>query len=261
MKWKGLFLKQGEVSMYVNLLGYKIYVDSKKNLVYKIESHLVSKNNEKINIVSGNPEVLLNGIENLKLNKFFKRQDNLIIPDGIGVIILLKFFKKYVTEKIAGIEIMEEVLSILDKNNLGVYFLGASEENLQLAIKNITNKHPNINIKGFHNGYFDETQIIEIINSIKISKPEVLFVGMGSPKQDIIISEYMDELDCKIFMGVGGSLDLYSGKIKRAPKIMINLGLEWLYRVSNEPVRIKRLWSIPKFMCKSIKYHFKGRCK
>ena len=86
--------------MYVDLTGYKIYVGSKKDLVLKLQKYLIDQECfDKLNIVSGNPEVLLNGIENKELNEFFKREDSLIIPDGVGVIVLLKIFKKYVTEK------------------------------------------------------------------------------------------------------------------------------------------------------------------
>ena len=248
--------------MYVDLTGYKIYVGSKKDLVLKLQKYLIDQECfDKLNIVSGNPEVLLNGIENKELNEFFEREDSLMIRDGGGVILLLKIFKKYVTEKIAGIEIMEEVLKILNNSFSSAYFLGATSENLKLAIKNIKKAYPKIKIEGFHDGYFNEEELTKIIEDIKKSKPKVLFIAMGSPKQDIFISKYMDELDCKIFMGVGGSFDLYSGKVKRAPKFMINLGLEWLYRVLNEPFRIKRLVSIPKFIFKSIDYHFKDRCK
>lgn len=246
--------------MYSNLTGYKIYSGSKKDLVFQIENYLSGDLKfKKLNIVSGNPEVLLNGINIESLNKFFKREDNLIIPDGIGVILLLKVFKKYVTEKITGIEIMEEVLKILNQRNLGAYFLGAKFENLQLAIENIKSIYRNIRISGFRDGYFDESEIPNIIEEIKSSGANVLFVAMGSPRQDIFISRCMDILDCNIFMGVGGSFDLYSGKVKRAPDLMINLGLEWLYRVWNEPYRLKRLVSIPKFMLKSTKYYFKEK--
>lgn len=248
--------------MYVNLTGYRVYVGKKKQLVENIKQHLCEKQlHKKINIISGNPEVLLNGLNNLELNKIFKREDNIIIPDGIGVIILLKFLRKYTTEKIAGIEIMEEILKILNENFLSAYFLGANSENINLAVNNIKSKYSNIDIKGYRDGYFTKEEEDSIVKEIESYKPHVLFVGMGSPRQDIFISKYMDRLNCKIFMGVGGSLDLYSGKIKRAPKIMINMGLEWLYRVSHEPVRIKRLWSIPKFMFISAKYHLKGKKK
>lgn len=246
--------------MYMNLTGYEIYVGSKENLVENLKECLLSKNSKsKLNIISGNPEVLLNGINNERLNKFFKRNDSIIIPDGIGVTMLLKILKKCFIKKIAGIEIMEELLKISNDNSLGVYFLGAKFENLKFAVKNINNMYPKIDIKGFSDGYFDDEKLVKIIDDIKNTKPDVLFIAMGSPKQEIFISDYMDELDCKIFMGVGGSFDLYSGKIKRAPKIMINFGLEWLYRVSNEPSRIRRLSSIPKFMFESIKYYFKDK--
>ena len=244
--------------MYTNLTGYKIYVGDKKDLLLKIKAHLFCSSNKKLNIVSGNPEVLFNGINNKSLGKFFKREENLIIPDGVGVIVLLKIFKKYVTKKIAGIEIMEDVLKISDSGKLGVYFLGSTTENLDFAIKNISNKYPDIFIKGSHNGYFDENEEEKIIRDINEFKTDVLFIAMGSPKQDIFIAKHIDKLNCKIFMGVGGSFDVYAGKVKRAPKIMIKFGLEWLYRVMNEPFRIKRLISIPKFFLQSINYYLRG---
>lgn len=249
--------------MYSYLSGYKIYSGSKTELVSYIKEILCdSSNDNKLNIVSGNPEVLLNGINFHNLGCFFKREDNLIIPDGVGVIMLLKFFKKYVTEKIAGIEIMNEILEILNNNsNLSVYFLGATDENLGLAVKNIKNKYKNINIKGYRNGYFKDEEVDDIVYDIKQCNPDILFVAMGSPRQDMFIKNNMDSLNCKIFMGVGGSFDFYAGKVKRAPKIMIKYGLEWLYRVANEPFRIKRLVSIPKFFLKSISYQLKGRLK
>ncbi len=249
--------------MYSYLSGYKIYSGSKKELISYIKEILYNSNDiNKLNIVSGNPEVLLNGINFNNLGCFFNREDNLIIPDGIGVIMLLKIFKKYVTEKIAGIEIMNEILEILNNNSdLSVYFLGATDENLELAVKNIKNKYKNINIKGYCNGYFSNDEESNVVYNIKQCNPDVLFVAMGSPRQDNFISNNMDNLNCKIFMGVGGSFDLYAGKVKRAPKIMIKYGLEWLYRVANEPFRIKRLVSIPKFFLKSIDYQLKGRLK
>lgn len=245
--------------MYEKLNDYEIYVGSKRDLVLKIDKYLFEKSNEnKLNIVSGNPEVLLNS-ENLEsLNGFLNRKETLIIPDGIGVVLLLKILKKNITEKIAGIEVMEEVLKIC-QNNFKIYFLGATKENLNLTIKNIQEKYQNIKVCGYNDGYFDNEKVQDIILDINRAKPDVLFVAMGSPRQEIFINKYMDELNCRLFMGVGGSFDLYAGQVKRAPKVMINLGLEWLYRVANEPFRIKRLSSIPKFIFRSINYHLKGK--
>lgn len=246
--------------MYEKLNDYEIYVGSKCDLILIIDKYLCKKFNEnKLNIVSGNPEVLLNSEKLESLNGFLDRKETLIIPDGIGVVLLLKILKKNITQKIAGIEIMEEVLKICDNNNLKIYFLGATKENLKLAIKNIQLKYQNIKVCGYNDGYFDNEKVQDIVLDINRAKPDVLFVAMGSPRQEIFINKYIDELNCRLFMGVGGSFDLYAGQVKRAPKIMINLGLEWLYRVVNEPFRIKRLSSIPKFIFRSINYHLKGK--
>lgn len=246
--------------MYEKIMGYKVYTGNREDLIFEIKKCLLGDGlREKINIVSGNPEVLLNGVRDDTIGKFFKRDDNIIIPDGVGITILLKFLRKNFAKKIAGIDVMDEILKILNEERLSVYFIGATHESLNIAVKNIKCKYPHVDVKGYNDGYFNETEFLKIISDIKNKKPHVLFIAMGSPRQDIIIKNYMDKLECKIFMGVGGSFDLYSGKVKRAPKLMINLGLEWLYRVSNEPVRIKRLGSIPKFIFKSIGYHFRNR--
>lgn len=244
--------------MYTNLTGYKIYTGSKNDLVHIIRKHLLSNENQKLNIVSGNPEVLFNGLNDSSLKKYFCRDDSIIIPDGVGITMLLKILNKINISKIAGIDIMDEVLKICDEQSLKIYFVGSTNENLLLAINNILRKYPNIKIAGYDDGYFGNDSD-GISQRIIKSEPHVLLVAMGSPRQDVFINKYIDLFNCKLFMGVGGSFDLYAGKLNRAPKIMINLGLEWLYRVSKEPVRIIRLASIPKFMIRSFKYHFKGK--
>ena len=100
----------------------------------------------------------------------------------------------------------------------------------------------------YKNGFFDLDDCGDIIEDIREKDPWAIFVAMGSPRQEKFIEEHNNELPCKIFMGVGGSFDVFAGNVKRAPKWMINMGLEWLYRVSKEPWRIKRLTSIPKFL-------------
>lgn len=244
--------------MYTNLTGYKIYTGSKNNLVNIIREYLLSNKNDKLNIVSGNPEVLFNGLNDNSLKKYFCRDDSIVIPDGVGIKILLKLLKKINVCKIAGIDIMDEVLKICNEQSLKIYFVGSTDENILLAINNILKKYPNIQISGHDNGYFGDNSY-DVFQRIKQSNTDVLFVAMGSPRQDIFINKYIDMLECKLFMGVGGSFDLYAGKLNRAPKVMINLGLEWLYRVLREPVRIRRLISIPKFMMQSFKYHLKDR--
>lgn len=233
--------------MYKDLLGYKIFSDNKQELLREIE------NKKKVNIISGNPEVLYNGINNDFLKKSFTKDDALIIPDGVGTLIAAKINGIEIKEKIAGIEVMNMLLKEAKEKRLKVFLLGAKEETLIKCKEKIEENYDGINIVGSNNGFFDLDNCEEIINKINESSAEILFVAMGAPRQEIFIERYKDKLCCKIFMGVGGSFDVMAGNVNRAPEFMINIGMEWLYRVAKEPWRIKRLSSIPKFLILSAK--------
>lgn len=235
--------------MFTRILKYNIFNGTKLELIDYIEKF------DKVNIISGNPEVLHNGLNNEMLFSSFTGSNAVIIPDGIGTVLAAKIIGKPVKEKIAGIEVMEEIVKKCEAEGKSIYLIGARQEILQGCIANLKKKYPGLNIAGSHDGYFDLKNCNNIINDIQDKKPYALFVAMGSPRQDIFIINNMDKLTCKVFMGVGGSFDVFSGNIKRAPRWMISLGLEWLYRVSKEPWRIKRLSSIPKFLLQVIKYN------
>ena len=143
---------------------------------------------------------------------------------------------------------MKELIKKSSKDSKGIYLIGTTDENLKACVANLVANYPKINILGYKNGYFDINNSDEILKDIKEKKPYALFVAMGCPRQEEFIVKYMNELPCRIFMGVGGSFDVIAEKVNRAPNWMIKLGLEWMYRVLKEPWRIKRLGSIPKFL-------------
>jgi len=234
--------------MITKILQYKIFNDSMGELFKSID------NFEKVHIISGNPEVLLNGIKNTVLLDNFTSENSIIIPDGVGTVICSKIVGKPVKEKIAGIEVMDNIVKKCEKENQGIYLLGSTKETVDMCNINLRTKYRELNILGSHDGYFDMDNCEDILKEIEELKPKALFVAMGCPRQEIFIAKYMDRLSCKIFMGVGGSFDNIAGNVKRAPKWMINLGMEWLYRVIKEPFRIRRLESIPKFIMMVIKY-------
>ncbi|WP_291571203.1 WecB/TagA/CpsF family glycosyltransferase [Clostridium sp. UBA4548] len=233
--------------MSTKLLNYNIYSDTKSNLINEIFKY------EKVHIVSGNPEVLFQGLNNESLFRNFTSDNAIIIPDGVGTIIAAKMVKQPVKEKTAGIEVMDEIVRRCAETNKGIYLVGASQEIIEQCVLNLKKKYPDLNILGYHNGFFDQENCDDIIGDIKEKSPYALFVAMGAPRQENFIIKYMDELPCKVFMGVGGSFDVIAGKVNRAPKWMINIGLEWFYRVAKEPWRVKRLSSIPKFLIQVIK--------
>ena len=226
----------------IDMLGYENFAANMDECLEVVLSK------EKVHIVSGNPEVLYTGLNDKNLFDNFTSDKSLIIPDGVGVQISAKILKTPVEEKIAGIELMKKILEKCEDSGEGIYLLGASEENLKACVANILRDYPRINISGYHNGFFDLDNPREILEEIKEKKPMAVFVAMGCPRQEKFIVRYMDELPCKIFMGVGGSFDVIAEKVNRAPRWMIDIGMEWAYRVAKEPWRIKRLGSIPKFI-------------
>lgn len=226
----------------VEMLGYKIFAENMEKCVEEILTC------NKVHVVSGNPEVLYTGLNDEELYSNFTSDEAIIIPDGVGVQISGNLIRKPVQEKIAGIELMKNILSSYEKSGDSIYLLGASEESLKGCVANVLRDYPNINIAGYHNGFFDINSPKDVLEDINKSNPSALFVAMGCPRQENFIVKYMNELPCKIFMGVGGSFDVIAEKVNRAPRWMINMGMEWAYRVAKEPWRIKRLGSIPKFI-------------
>lgn len=227
---------------FIKILDFKVFKNSLNEAIKYIESL------NKVHIVSGNPEVLYTALNNEMLLNNFLSKESFIIPDGVGIQIAANYLKTPVKEKIAGIDLMNEMIKKFEKEEKSIYLLGTNDENLKCCVSNLLSKYPKLKIVGYKDGYFDFNNPKEIIEDIKLKNPYALFVAMGCPKQEEFIIKHMDILPCKIFMGVGGSFDVIAEKVNRAPKWMINLGLEWLYRVLKEPFRIKRLSSIPKFL-------------
>lgn len=228
--------------MYTKILDFKIFNKGMEDLLVEISGR------DKVNIVSGNPEILYSALNNKKLRDIVNSEHSLLIPDGVGTVLASKFVKDQVKERIPGIEVMKKIIEMAVSENKSVYFLGAREEVVNACVKNIKRDYPKLKIAGMHNGFFDLDNCDDIVEDIKKNNPWAIFVATGSPKQEIFIEEHFNELPCKIFMGVGGSFDVYSGTLKRAPKWMRKIGLEWLYRTLKEPRRIKRLGVIPKFL-------------
>lgn len=158
--------------------------------------------------------------------------------DGMGVIFGCKFLGNKNIERIAGADLFEDILSIAEKNCFSVYFLGSTQEVVTMTAKKALIHFPNLSIAGFGDGYFQEKQaeVVEVIND---SNPDILFVGVKSPEKEKFILEWRGSLDVKFIMGVGGTFDVFSGNIKRAPSWVQKIGMEWFFRFIQEP---KRMW-------------------
>lgn len=176
---------------------------------------------------------------------------SLVLPDGAGVILGAKILGTPLTEKVPGIEFGEALCASMASSAGTVYLLGGKPGVAQAAGENLKKKYPGLNICGTADGYFqDEAEVIERINS---ARPDLLFVCLGAPKQEKFMKNHIHALDTKLMLGLGGSLDGYAGVAKRAPRWMINLSLEWLYRLIKEPWRLGRMMRLPKFILLCVK--------
>ncbi|MBT9164246.1 MAG: N-acetylglucosaminyldiphosphoundecaprenol N-acetyl-beta-D-mannosaminyltransferase [candidate division WS2 bacterium] len=187
-------------------------------------------------IVTLNLEMLAVALKDQEFLKILN-QSFLIVPDGKWITLLLRRCKKVKAEHIPGISFVEEILSRNKK--VKIFLLGARKEVIEKAVDNLTQVKKSI-IIGYHHGYFDDE--LKVVNIIKQLSPDILIVGMGTPQQEKFIYHNRDLLSC-LAVGVGGSLDIWGGFVKRAPAIYTKWGLEWFYRLVREPKRYSRIFS------------------
>jgi N-acetylglucosaminyldiphosphoundecaprenol N-acetyl-beta-D-mannosaminyltransferase len=209
-------------------------------------------------IVTPNSEMLVNALSDTELKTIIQKA-SLVIPDGIGLVYASRIMKQPLTQRVTGIDFLEKALEWLEKHGKGVFLLGGkpgeTNENhiANLAANEMTSQFPSLKIKGTHHGYFDSLEEDAIVRKIVDSQAEFLCVAMGSPKQEKFIYENRNRLgNVRCAIGVGGSLDIWAGTVKRAPGFYQNHGLEWLYRIGKEPTRLKRAIKLPVFMAKVI---------
>lgn len=189
--------------------------------------HLMGVNADKINELNENERL-----------KQIVNSCGIINADGASVIKASRYLGIPLPERVAGIDLMQSLIKLSEKKGYSVYLLGAKQEIVEKTAKVIKEQYPKLKLLGIHNGYFKESDWPEISRELKKLKPDFVFVGITSPMKEYLIEFLQDDGNDSVFMGVGGSFDVISGSIPRAPKWMQNSGLEWLFRVIQEPHRL-----------------------
>jgi N-acetylglucosaminyldiphosphoundecaprenol N-acetyl-beta-D-mannosaminyltransferase len=159
--------------------------------------------------------------------------------DGMGIVLALRLSGFPVRERVAGIDLFQEVLGVCAVDGFRPFLLGAKSEVLHRAADAIVSRFPRIQIAGLRDGYFKAEQEPEVVEEIKSSRADCLFIAMPTPRKERFLSAYREALGVPFIMGVGGSFDIIAGHTQRAPLIMQSMGLEWLYRIYQEP---RRMW-------------------
>lgn len=207
-------------------------------------------------VVTINPEMIDNAVKNKQFAQIIQ-EAQLVIPDGVGVEIGLKILGHKV-RRIAGIEFSRNMINIFAKEGKSIGFLGAKPEIIEKAVVNIKSETPEADIVYVQDGYFKDEQ--KVLKDLQEKQPKLLLVALGSPKQEEFIYKAKNILPDSLMIGVGGSFDVWSGVVQRAPEIYRKLGLEWLYRTIKEPARFKRIFpTLPLFALKVLNEKITGR--
>jgi N-acetylglucosaminyldiphosphoundecaprenol N-acetyl-beta-D-mannosaminyltransferase len=143
-----------------------------------------------------------------------------------------------VPERVSGVDVMEGVIRLCAVKGYRPYFLGARPDVVQKAIANVLTRFPALKVAGWRDGYFRAEEEPEMLKSIKSSEPDCLFIGMPTPRKERFLASHRNELDVPFIMGVGGSFDVLAGHVRRAPRLLQQIGFEWLFRTVQEPVRL-----------------------
>jgi len=196
-------------------------------------------------VYTPNSEIILHAYKNPDYCEVLNRA-GLVTPDGIGVVYASKILKHPLPERVSGFDLANELLKKCAPLGKTLYLFGGKPGVAERAAKKITELYPGINIVGISDGYFDEEKEAKIIEDINEKNPDILFVCLGFPKQECWIDAHKD-INAKIAMGIGGSLDVFAGEVKRAPKFFQKCGLEWFYRLVKQPSRFIRMLALPKF--------------
>ena len=222
--------------MRITICNIPVDVLTMKETIQKIDKAIIGR--DTIHHVVINAVKVVNAQKDEELKQSIINCD-IINADGQGIVWASRFLNKPLPERVAGIDLMEELVKLSAEKNYRIFFLGAKEEIVTKVVGIYSRKYGKNIIGGYRNGYFANEEEVEIAKQIYDSNADILFVAMNSPKKEIFLNTYKDTFHVPFIMGVGGSFDVVAGLVKRAPDWMQNWGLEWLFRTSQEP---RRLW-------------------
>ena len=253
--------------MKENILGIKINAEPFEELMNRVIARLNTDPPKPMVIACANPHSIIN---TMKLNDFFQALNNfdLILPDGAGIVLASKILGGSIKKRISGPDFFIEFTKILNsRGGCSYFFLGSTEETLCRIKERMAREFPNIEVVGTYSPpftkelYFPEEENEKMVEAVNDIKPDILWVGLTAPKQELWIHKNLHRLNVRVIGAIGAAFDFFAGTKKRSPKIFRKLGLEWLPRLIMEP---KRMWrrnfvSTPLFIYYVFKERFRRR--
>jgi N-acetylglucosaminyldiphosphoundecaprenol N-acetyl-beta-D-mannosaminyltransferase len=217
----------------------KVYDRPKSELLKMLHQRLLRQ--QRTFLVTANPETLMHGSNSPEYHRLLMDEQTVIAPDGIGVVKMAQHAGRDVTERIAGVDIVQDLLRFGSEHGLSAFFYGSAQETVSRLDRVLRRQYPGLRVLGMKNGsdFSDD----EVFSEIRAAEPDLVFVALGVPRQEILIYRHLGEFSKGVFAGVGGALDVISGAKRRAPRVFQDLNCEWLYRILTEPERLQRFWN------------------
>ncbi|NET73331.1 MAG: WecB/TagA/CpsF family glycosyltransferase [Sphaerospermopsis sp. SIO1G2] len=213
------------------------------------------RKNQGTHVITLNAEMTMQAEKNQFLAKIIQKAD-LVVPDGAGVVLYLRYLFRQTVKRCPGIDLAEKLLQEISQQQpeTKIFFYGGATGVAVTAAEFWQHKTPNLKIIGTHSGYHSPEQEIKLQQTLTQLQPQLIFVGLGVPRQELWIAENRHLCPQAVWVGVGGSFDIWSGRKHRAPSWLANNNLEWLYRLYQEPWRWRRMLALPEFVLKAFIY-------
>lgn len=231
----------------INILGVNVDPVTMSQAVAQVQDYMDEKQN--VLIATANAEMIMRATHDKELQDILN-DAALVVPDGAGTVWAAHHLGHDMPERVAGFDLAQELMRIAPKKKRRVFFFGSAPGVAEKAKAKAEELYPGIEIVGVRNGFFTEKDEPEIIAQIKEAKPDLLLAALGVPKQEKWLYKHKEELGVPVSIGVGGTLDVMAGVMKRAPLWMQKAKLEWLFRGMLQPKRAGRLMALPKFVLK-----------
>ena len=207
-------------------------------------------------VVTPNAEIVQQAQSDREFSALIAGAD-LVLPDGVGVIYASKILGRPLKGRVPGVDFACALMDAMAKSGKRLFLLGAKPGVAEEAARRLTVQHPGLLVCGVHDGYFKQDG--PVVQAIREARADVVFVCLGAPKQEKWAAAHGGETGARLFVGLGGSLDVFAGQVERAPEGWQKLGLEWLYRAIRQPARFKRVAKLPLFLCSAVGARMKGK--
>ena len=234
----------------VKILDVPVHPLTMGEAVSALEESITS--GEQAFVVTANAEIIMMCQEDAGYKKIVSQDAQLVLPDGAGAVWAGRHLGYKVPERVAGFDLYCQLLDKAAQKGYKAFFFGGSPGIAEAAKAKSEELYPGVQVVGCRNGYFKEEESQAIIDEINASGADMLFAALGAPKQEKWLVRYREQLKPKLLMGIGGSFDVFAGKMERAPKWMQDASLEWLFRLYKQPSRFMRMMALPKFVLKVV---------